>query len=473
MPKKNKTYLTLVVLLLFSLRGYSQFGSYGLTNARNIGLANTYTANSYGLYAVGINPGLLNKMPGGEEISILFPSLTARGYGVTNTLSTLEYYAGFTDKRSIARIDPDMILNTLTEGGTVSLSALIGLFSIACKPSEEIGTFAFTVSDYISAYLHFPGFVAEALGEGISFKGKITLEDFTYKTWWIRSYGLSYSRRLYYDPEGKILKSISGGAAVKYFNGFVYQDVLINSSAAASTQDTLLSASFDATVRNSYSSDLTFMNPFIKDGKDPDNFLFPKAAGKRMGLDLGMSAELAKSITLGLAITDIGKLTWSSNAGIRTIEASFAVLGDLDENIIDSFSAGAEVSDRIDEDFTVSLPTALRAGIAVQFDELFRKFPGMMRLAFDFNKGFNNEPSNFLQPRYSFAMEYQPGSKTPILLSGYSYDKLNKNYWALGLGYNSKFAEFYVSTLDMLAIIGGRELFSISAIFNWKINYRN
>ena len=98
MKRADRATLALIIILFFlTIPGYSQYGSYGLTNARNTGLANTYTANSHGLYAMGINPGLLNKMPGGEEISILFPSLTARGYGISNTLATLKYYAGITD----------------------------------------------------------------------------------------------------------------------------------------------------------------------------------------------------------------------------------------------------------------------------------------------------------------------------------------------------------------------------------------
>ncbi|MEA3480111.1 MAG: DUF5723 family protein [Bacteroidota bacterium] len=305
------------------------------------------------------------------------------------------------------------------------------------------------------------------------FDGSISLDEFTYKTWWIRSYGLSYSRRLYHDPDGKIFKSVSGGVALKYFNGFVYQDIVINASAAASHQDTLFAASFDATSRNSFSSDMTFLNFFEPDGKEPGNILFPKAAGKRMGFDLGFSAELNKGITLGLAITDIGKLEWGSNSGTRQIEASFAILGNLDETIIDSISSDATVSDRIDGSFTVPLPTTFRAGIAVQFDQLFKKFPGQMRLAFDFNKGFNNQPSNALKPRYSFGMEYQPAKKAPIILSGLTYDQLNNTAWAFGLGLNVRFMEFYVSTLDMLSIIQGKELFSISAIFLWKIDYKN
>ena len=469
--RKIRNLLVLIILLCTSI-SYAQFGSYGLTNARNVGLANTYTANSYGLYSIGINPGLLNKMPDEEQISVLFPSLTARGYGLSRTIESFKYYVGIIDDRAINRIDSENLLNTLQEGGTASLSAVVGFFSVAVKPNEEIGTFAFTVTDYIAAYLHFPGFVADAVVNGIDFDGSLSLEEFTYKTWWIRSYGLSYSRRLFHDPEGKILQGITAGASIKYYNGFLYQDIVIDASAATSSQDTLLQASFNARSRNSFSSDLTFLNFFLEDGKEPDNFMFPKAAGKRMGFDLGFSAELNKGLTVGMALTDIGKLKWQSNAGKRNINASFYVFGNLDETLIDSISGDATVSDRIDEDFTVPLPTAFRLGVAWQFDQIFRRFPGQMRLAFDFNKGFNNEPSNFVKPRYSFGVEYRPTRVGPILLTGISYDKDNQTQWALGLGCDTKFMEFYISTMDMVSIIGGSEFFSISAIFHWKIHYK-
>ena len=466
-------YLIAIAIFFLPFLSQAQFGSYGLTNARNIVLANTYTANSYGLFSVGVNPGLLNKNPGGEEISVLFPNLTARGYGVSRTLASFNYYAGVIEEKAINSLDEEEVLEALEEGGTSSFSAIVGFFSAGVKPSEEIGTFAFTITDYIAAYLHFPGFVVDALNNNKPLDGSISLEEFTYKTWWIRSYGLSYSRRIYHNPDGNIFQSISGGASIKYYNGFVYQDIMINASAASSTQDTILTASFDATSRSSFSSDLTFLNIFQSGGKTPDNFLFPKAAGKRMGFDLGFSAELNKGITIGLAMTDIGKLEWSSNAGTRNIEASFAILGDIDETLIDSISSDASVSERNSGAFMVPLPTALRAGIAVQFNELFKKFPGQMRLAFDFNKGLNNEPSNSLKPRYSFGLEYQPGIKAPILLTGVTYDQRNETSWAMGLGYNAKFMEFYISTIDMVSLIKGKEIFSISAVFVWKINYIN
>ena len=219
--KRSIKYLYAFTLFCLPFIGQAQFGSYGLTNARNIGLANTYTANSYGLFSVGVNPGLLNKNPDGEEISILFPGLTARGYGVSKTLSSFNYYAGVIEDKAINRLSSDEILESLTEGGTISFSAVIGFFSIGIKPSEEIGTFAFTMTDYIAAYLHFPGFVPEALNNHIPLDGSLSLEEFTYKTWWIRSYGLSYSRRIYHNPDGNIFKSITGGASLKYYNGFV------------------------------------------------------------------------------------------------------------------------------------------------------------------------------------------------------------------------------------------------------------
>ncbi len=193
-----------------------------------------------------------------------------------------------------------------------------------------------------------------------------------------------------------------------------------------------------------------------------------------MGFDLGFSAEINKGITVGLAMSDIGKLEWSSNAGTRRIEASFAILGNLDETLIDSISADASVSDREEGGFTVPLPTAIRAGVAVQLISFLISFQGQLRLAFDFNKGLNNEPSNSLTATlFILELNISLARKAPIILSGVTYDQLNETNWALGLGYNASFMEFYVSTLDMISIIQGRELFSISAIFNWKINYIN
>ena len=66
------------LLLFASLIARSQFGSYGVTDARSLGMGNTHNAATYDLYAIGKNPGLLSYKDGEFKVSVIFPNLTAQ-----------------------------------------------------------------------------------------------------------------------------------------------------------------------------------------------------------------------------------------------------------------------------------------------------------------------------------------------------------------------------------------------------------
>jgi hypothetical protein len=57
--KNLKIYLTLLVLL-FSIPVYAQYGSVGVKDARSMGLGKTHNATSSGIFSVGINPANLS-----------------------------------------------------------------------------------------------------------------------------------------------------------------------------------------------------------------------------------------------------------------------------------------------------------------------------------------------------------------------------------------------------------------------------
>ena len=94
----NSKYLIryLISILLFSCLSIAvkaQYGSFGVTDARSLGMGNTYNATTYDLYAIGKNPGLLAKKGGEFKVSIIFPNLTAQQYGIGDALSTFDYYS--------------------------------------------------------------------------------------------------------------------------------------------------------------------------------------------------------------------------------------------------------------------------------------------------------------------------------------------------------------------------------------------
>ena len=134
---KKAIFIIIIFLSTISfMKG--QFGSYGVTDARSLGMGNTYTATTYDLYAVGKNPGMLARRDDNCKITFIFPSITAQQYGIGNTLSTFDYYSRnkFGDD-GLVSISKDKFRVALENNGKLFLDALLGFFSVAFHPNDR------------------------------------------------------------------------------------------------------------------------------------------------------------------------------------------------------------------------------------------------------------------------------------------------------------------------------------------------
>ena len=459
--------ILILTLLSFSVRG--QYGSFGVTDARSLGMGNTYTATTYDLYAIGKNPGLLPMRHGNEKVSFIFPNLTAQQYGIGNMLSTFDYYS--TNKlRSdgIIELTKDKFKLAIENNGKIFVDGLIGFFSAAYHPGEHIGSFAFSMSDYITAYMDIPDIILEVnYGDEIK-DGTFNLDNFTFKSWWIRSYALSYGRYLYKN-DNSLLKNISGGITLKYMTGYAYTDIGLSANATYSTATQTLSGSYQARSVHAFSEDLSSINSFNQEDSKPRGFLRLRPAAYGYAVDLGFGAELQNGFIFGLAITDLGNLKWTGAAKTSNFDGYVDISGVIDHETIDSLAHEINLESEVSESFSTPTPTALRLGLALQFEKMFNRFPGELLVGFDYNQGLNNEPSNFTASRFSLGFEYRYKPKWPSLLGGYTYDLLKIGRGAIGLGYQTHFADIYVSTIDIFSIVVGGDRLSGSLIIRWKI----
>jgi len=69
-----RIFLIALIFLLGSFSLLAQYGSFGITDARSVGMGNTYTASSYGVFSMGKNPALLSSnLDDSKSINILLP----------------------------------------------------------------------------------------------------------------------------------------------------------------------------------------------------------------------------------------------------------------------------------------------------------------------------------------------------------------------------------------------------------------
>ena len=471
-----RNYIFIFLFSLWPAIAFAQFGSFGVTDARSLGMGNTYNATTYDLYAVGKNPGLLANRGGKHKASIIFPNLTAQQYGITEAINTFDYYTTRNMRESgLITLSKERLALALENDGIIFLDMLLGFLSASYHPNDRIGSFAFSMADYMTGYLKIPTVILDINYGAEIPNGSFSLDNFAFKSWWIRTYAISYSRYLYkyqslYRGKPGLIKNISAGITSKYVMTYAYTDIELTANANYSSATQTLSGSYQAGAIHAFSDDLSIANTFYEgEAEPPPGFLRLKPAGRGYGFDIGAGAELRKGWILGLAITDLGRINWTGQATKSEYQGYIDISGVIEYEDIDSLSRDMTLEQESKQSFNTPMPTALRLGVALKFEEMFERFPGELLVGLDYNQGLNNQPSNFTASRFSLGFQYRYKPKWPILIGGYTYDLLDVGRGALGLGYDTWLVDVYVSTIDLFSLVTGGPRFSASLVARWKL----
>mgnify|MGYP000111978485 CR=1 FL=1 len=228
-------------------------------------------------------------------------------------------------------------------------------------------------------------------------------EGTSLKVSWIREFNFGYGI-------GLIKKKGFGlyvGVGVKYLQGMALLDV--NSSA------TQLNGflSYSPTITDPSNLGLFSVGNF--------KFKLPKAAGEGFGVDLGINMKLFKRIKLGVAVNDIGSITWTKNTyNVSTDTAlnQFRASGFYkDSSSIQSNSGGATFDSLFNTLVTinsgnferkVALPSVLRLGASFQLGKI-------LEIGGEIISPLNSNPGNFATSIYSFGGDLKVG---PFIISG-------------------------------------------------------
>ncbi|MEN8957068.1 MAG: DUF5723 family protein, partial [Flavobacteriales bacterium] len=176
------------------------------------------------------------------------------------------------------------------------------------------------------------------------------------KVSWIREFNFGYGRQIVKNEK----YGIYGGIGVKYLTGMAIFDL--------ESSPTNLSAflSYSPTFSGS-GSGLFSTGSFTPQ--------LPKAAGTGWGVDLGLNIKAFKRMKIGIAVNDIGSITWKENtfsAAADTALSNFSV-GGLYQNPPSSSAAFDSVLNNLvtiqsgNFERTVTLPSTLRIGVGIQF----------------------------------------------------------------------------------------------------------
>ena len=470
---KNIFYIA-VIFLLVNIMVSAQYGSTGVTDARSLGLGKTHTATSEGIFSIGINPANLIFSEEGLfdfTTALPFPSAGVRSGTDFLTYDDFQYYfGGIGGEDKILTEDDKVRINRLFEnGGLFYTHAGITLFSFSVNPSNEVGTFAFSVGDYGGGRFNFP----EAIKDLSYTEGKVyDFSDASVEAWWVRSFSFSYARQLEF-LSGGMFEKFGFGLSLKYYQGFGYIATKDITTYLTTNANGTISGEANLLAYSALSDDFGIVYDFEDVDRQSNLSIFPSPVGKGFGFDLGFSAQINDRWRVAASVTDIGQMTWNKNTARFVSEGDIIVTDITNEaqrdSVFDKIFGSGEPIDL----FVTSLATAIRFGTAfLVSDDNEDGFPGRLLVALDYNQGFNNLPGNSTNPRVSFGAEWRPWKSFPNIRTGVEMGGTEKLNWTYGMGFDFGFLEIHLATNAMQNLFFPKSSDMLSAAFSsrWKIN---
>jgi hypothetical protein len=469
---KNSLVIIISVFLV-NISLFAQYGSTGVTDARSLGLGKSHTATSEGVFSIGINPAnLIFSDEASVDFSTALPFPSAGLRSGTDFLSYDDfqyYFGGIGGSERILTEDDKTRINRLFEnGGLFYTHAGITLLSVHYKPSDDIGSFAFSVGDYGGGRFNFP----EAIKDLSYTEGKVyDFSDASFEAWWVRSFSLSYARQLEFLSDG-FFEKFGFGFSLKYYQGFGYIATQDITTYLTTNANGTITGEANLLAYSALSDDFGIVYDFENTEREQNLGLFPAPAGKGFGFDFGFSGKINDSWKFAISITDIGQITWDKNAA-QFVSAGDIIVTDISneaqrDSAFDKIFGSGESIDK----FVSKLATALRFGTAWQVSKDHDNgFPGKFMIAFDYNHGFNNLPGNSIKPRVSFGFEWQPWAAFPFIRSGFEFGGSESTNWAYGMGYDFGLLEIHLATNAMQNMLFPNTSNMLSAAFStrWKL----
>ncbi len=412
-------------------------------NVRGMGMARSYVSSSKGLDAVGINPANLAIKDDTFTLSLAPVAAHAGSDFLTLGLYN-DYFTGVeTSEGRVGKYledaDKQRILNAFRDGvGEVSADVAVRLVGVSFQ-IESIGGFAFTITDEIAGDIRVPNDYVRFALYGNTPGSVFDFSQTSGKASWLREYALSFGGTI---PQPAFMEWLSIGASVKLVQGYGYYEVQQFNTSLVTSDNGML------TGKVSYLSRLAGADPTKPNsGFTVAPFGMP-VYGNGTGFDVGFAGGISDFMTVGISMTDIGKVNWEEK--IEETYADTTLVID-DPQVVANGTAienSLKGKKRQGAPFSTSLPTTLRAGVAVQVDKVIGWMPGEMLLAADYNKGLADAPGTTLYGRFSVGVEWKLLKFLP-LRSGVSLGGTDRINYALGFGLNLGFFDLDVATENM------------------------
>jgi len=460
--------LFLILAIIIPSFLFAQYGGFGVSDARSMGMGNTGNAYHHEILPISKNPAVMALSPDTSFFRIVIPNFSTRAAITAMPLEDFNYFFGGDDdgnRRVLDNEDKQRFLGLFDDTGEVLFSGRLNALAVSFQPDPEIGAFGFSIHDYGGARLAIDQELADVLLFGNQRNRTYDFDETALQFQYTRSYQFRYSRYIYHDSD-MMLKSLYGGIALKYYQGFAYTDLQTSAGSISTNEYNQISGSFSGTRNSAFADALNGLNIFsdLSDNED-GGIAFPESVGSGIGFDIGFVAEI-EDLDVSIGVTDIGSMTWDTNAEVEEFSLDPTIDGLYKNDKIDTLLDDGLTNEIVGNSFESPLATTLRIGfhLPVDIDDW-----GDLDLALDYNQGFDDTAVNSTMPRISAGAHWQPGEWIPSLLTGLSNDRTGSIRWALGIGYETPVLDFYIATNDLLNSISPDDYASVAFTFAFKV----
>lgn len=408
-------------------------------------MGNSGSAHIGGILALGINPSRLLSYEHHQQKATVtvFPA----GFMLRNNSININLYHSLfgkktrsvpDDKTEWTEYDKRQLLDAIDEHFEINGRFSVMLLGASYFHSNDIGAFGLHIADYFGGLgIINRDFFEYILYGNLSFLGRDVGGRYTTSNaYWYREYALSYAREFTTSFRSRVLRPIESlklGASLKWITAHAYAELKDESRIYQSPIGDSLAATIRYTVTSAASGPL--QDPNSSESFSP----FPQPVGNGLGVDLGMSFNYRDNITFAFSLNNLGFISFSNNALLKTVDTTIIftglndpIRGEANENQLDSIADGVRSQKRSFDNFLRALPTHLRIGFAMRFDEHLR-FPAVLTV--DYTQGFNNHFGNTGIPILGIGSEIRPISELPIR-TGIQLGGRQGFAWAFGLGYD-------------------------------------
>ncbi|RSK35492.1 DUF5723 family protein [Hymenobacter metallilatus] len=175
--------------------------------------------------------------------------------------------------------------------------------------------------------------------------------------------------------------------------------------------------------------------------------------GKGHGFDFGVAAEVGKTMRLGLAVTDIGRMTWTGNLltandqKLKRLKSSGVGSYNFIKEAAEIFASGSDslFQYQTGQERRADLPTKLRAGAGLRLSEY-------VEVGLDVTVPLNEVAGNITSPFVGAGLDYKP-VKWLRLSSGLTAGAGYGFSVPLGFTLATSFYEAGISTRDVAGLL--------------------